>query len=327
MQSAIASESGVLTHLALYLRHLEARNLSPYTLRNYRGDVEGLLSYLSERGIDPMALDRSTWRDYLTTLKDQGLARASLSRKVSTVRLFYKWLVMENHIAVNPLRGVNSLPKIDHRLPDVLTESEVETLLEAPDSSTPGGVRDRAMLELLYATGIRLGEIHRLNLDDVKLSSRVLRVTGKGNKEREVIFGTPAATALEDYFPARRLMAQYEEPALFVNRDGIRISRRSIEKAVSKYGERAMGKRVHVHTLRHSFATHLLNGGADLRIVQHLLGHADPSTTALYLHVSSADLLSAYNRAFFNQVRQRARENGDEPDELRQLRYFLEDTQ
>ena len=304
--------------LDLYLRHLEARHLSALTLRNYRGDIEGLSSWLSERGTEPLALDRPTLREYLTHLN--GMSPGSLRRKLSTIRLFYRWLAQEHYIDSDPLRGVNGLPKVPRRLPNVLSHDEVTALLAAPDVDMPEGVRDRALLEMLYATGIRLAEIHGLDLPDVNMAERTLRVTGKGNKEREVLFGAPAHDALQDYYPARRLMARQDEPAVFVNRDGARMARASVGSAVRRYGKRALGRRVSPHTLRHSFATHLLDGGADIRIVQELMGHASPSTTTIYLHVTEAQQRKVYDRAW-------AQRNGKEESEAqRRLRYFLEDT-
>lgn len=304
--------------LDAYLRHLSAdRGLRPLTLRNYRQDIEGLLAYLSDRDID--TLDRHIMRDYLTSLN--GTSPASLRRKISTIRGFYEWLASEGHIDSSPLQSENGLPKMGRKLPDVLTQPEVTALLEAPDVGTLEGTRDRAMLETLYATGIRLGEIHGLDLPDVNMASHTLRVTGKGNKEREVLFGLPAHKSLEDYYPARHLMALPTEPTVFVNRDGVRMARASIESMVRKYGKRALGKRVHTHTLRHTFATHMIDGGADLRVVQELLGHASVSTTALYLHVSQGQQRRVYKRAW-------ERRNGvEESEATRRLRYFLEDTQ
>ena len=298
--------------LDAYLRNLDASGLSPYTLRNYRGDVEGLLRWLSGR-----PLDRPSLREYLTGLN--GMSPGSLRRKLSTIRGFYRWLAAEGHISSNPLRGGDGLPKTPRCLPGVLSHHEMVALLAAPDVDTPAGVRDRALLELLYATGVRLGEIHGLDLPDVDMGERTLRVTGKGNKEREVIFGAPAHDALHDYLIARRLLALPGDEAVFVNRDGVRMARASIESMVRKNGKR-IGKRVHVHTLRHSFATSMLDGGADIRIVQELLGHASPSTTALYTHVTDAQQRRVYERAW-------GRRNGvQESEAQRRLRYFLEDT-
>lgn len=304
--------------LDAYLRHLDASGLSPYTLRNYRSDIGACLGWLSDRGTEPLALDRPTLREYLTSLN--GTAPASMRRKLSTIRGFYRWLASEGHIDSDPLRGVNGLPKVGHKLPNVLNHDEVTALLAAPDTETPEGVRDRALLEILYATGIRLGEVHGLNLPDLDMAGHTLRVTGKGNKEREVLFGLPAHDALHDYLIARRLMIRQDEPAVFVNRDGARMARASIGNMVRKYGKRALGKRVHVHTLRHSFATAMLDGGSDLRVVQELLGHASPSTTTIYLHVTDAQQRKVYDRAW-------GRRNGVEESEAqRRLRYFLEDT-
>ena len=297
----------------LYLRHLDASGLSVYTLRNYRSDIA---AYLRDK--DPLALDRHDLRSYLRGLN--GTTPASLRRKLSTIRGFYRWLAAEGYIDSDPLRGVNGLPKVGRRLPGVLAHDEMSALLAAPDTETPEGVRDRALLEILYATGIRLGEVHGLDLDDVHMAGHTLRVTGKGNKEREVLFGQPAHDALHDYLIARKLMAKSGVAAVWVNRDGVRMARASIESMVRKYGKRALGKRVHVHTLRHSFATSMLDGGADIRIVQELLGHAAPSTTAIYLHVTDTQQRRVYERAW-------ERRNGVEESEAqRRLRYFLEDT-
>ena len=296
----------------LYLRHLEAAGLSVFTLRNYRSDIA---AYLQDK--DPLALDRHDLRSYLTSLN--GTAPASLRRKLSTIRGFYRWLAAEGYIDSDPLRGVNGLPKVGRRLPGVLAHDEMVALLAAPDADTPEGARDRALLEVLYATGIRLGEVHGLDVADVDMAGHTLRVTGKGNKEREVLFGQPASDALHDYLIARKLMAQSGVDAVWVNRDGVRMARASIESMVRKYGRR-LGKRVHVHTLRHTFATSMLDGGADIRIVQQLLGHASPSTTALYLHVTDAQQRKVYERAW-------ERRNGaGESEARRRLRYFLEDT-
>jgi site-specific recombinase XerD len=309
--------------LTQYLRHLRAeRHLSAYTLRNYGRDIGGLLEYLSPLHIDPLILDRQAMRAYLTALKNEGIAAVSLRRKLSCIRGFYEWLASEGYMDASPLRDGNGLPRVGRRLPDVLTHDEVTALLEAPNVDTPEGCRDKAILEVLYAAGIRLGELHSLNLGDVDAASRTIRVTGKGNRERDVLFGKPALCALQAYYPARLLMARRNEPALFVNRDGVRMSRASIESAVRKYGKRALGKRVHTHTLRHTFATHLLDGGADLRVMQHLMGHASPSTTAIYLHVSDAQQRKVYDRAW-----ERRNGNGEGPKMVRRLRYFLEDTQ
>ncbi len=239
--------------ITLYLRHLEAAGLSAYTLRNYRSDIA---AYLRDK--DPLSLDRHDLRSYLTSLN--GMAPASLRRKLSTIRGFYRWLAAEGYIDSDPLRGVNGLPKVGRRLPGVLSHDEMLALLAAPDTETPEGVRDRALLEVLYATGVRLGEVHGLDLPDVNMSERTMRVTGKGNKEREVLFGLPASEALHDYVIARRLMAHQGEPAVFVNRDGARMARASIESMVRKYGKR-IGKRVHVHTLRHTFGTSMWAAG------------------------------------------------------------------
>ncbi len=303
--------------LNAYLRQLEAAGLSAYTLRNYRQDIGDCLYWLSGRGIEPLALDRPSLREYLTHLN--GMSPVSLRRKLSTIRGFYRWLAAEGHIDPDPLRGVNGLPKVGRKLPNILSHDEIAMLLNTPDTETQEGVRDKAILEILYASGIRLAEIHGLDLADVDMATRVLRVSGKGNKQRETLFGQPASDALKDYYPARRLMIHQDEPAVFVNRDGARMARASIGNMVRKYGKRALGKRIHTHTLRHTFATHLMDGGADIRIVQELLGHASPSTTAIYLHVTDAQQRKVYDRAW------EKRNGGEESEAQRRLRYYLED--
>lgn len=308
---------GAMRALAQYLRHLEAEGFSPYTLRTYRQAIDGLLSYLADRSIEPLALDRQVFRDYLTTL---GNGPATLRRKLSNIRGFYHWLAQEKHIDADPLANVNGWPKAPQHLPGVLSHDEMVTLLAAPDTNTPEGARDKALLEILYATGIRLGEVHGLDLPDVNMAEHTLRVTGK-RKQREVIFGVPAHDSLHDYLIARKVMAQSGIAAVWVNRDGVRMARASIESAVRKYGKRALGKRVHTHTLRHTFATHLVDGGADLRVVQELLGHASVSTTALYLHVTPAGQRKVYDKAWPQR-----RGRSSETEAQRRLRYYLEDT-
>lgn len=301
--------------LTLYLRSLQARQLSEHTVSAYRLDIEALLVFLDGR-----SLDRLTLREYLTTLN--GLAPTTLRRKVSAIRTYYGWLTTERYIPSDPLANINGLPKIPSRLPNVLSHNEMSALLAAPDTETPEGVRDRALLEVLYATGIRLAEVHGLDLPDVNMAERILRVMGKGRKERDVLFGLPARDALHNYLIARKLMAQSGLEAVWVNRDGVRMARASIGNMVRKYGQRALGKRVHTHTLRHSFATHLVDGGADLRVVQELLGHASVSTTALYLHVTSVQQRKVYDRAW----EQRNGGGGGESEAQRRLRFYLEDT-
>ncbi|HXH84499.1 MAG TPA: site-specific tyrosine recombinase/integron integrase, partial [Candidatus Tectomicrobia bacterium] len=272
-------------------RYLEAlaleRNLSPYTLRNYDGDIRGLLAFLEERKVDPRALSRRVFREYLSRLVADGISPASIQRKVSAARGFYRWLQAQGLVEANPLANVKG-PRKPRRLPSFLTYDEVTALISCPQGSRPQAVRDRAILELLYATGMRVSEIVSLDLDDVDLDGQAIRVVGKGNKERMVIMGEPAREALERYLrEARPKLAAGTERALFLNRDGGRLSVRRVQLMLRKYAVAAgLGKRAYPHLLRHTFATHLLDGGADLRVVQELLGHANVNTTQVYLHVT-----------------------------------------
>lgn len=303
-----------------YVRYLRAeRNLSSYTLRNYRGDLTDFGAYLeSEEGIGPLEIDRQSFRRYLARLHDNGTATASVGRKVSTVHTFYRYLVRQGKLKRDPLLGVSS-PKRERRLPRILSKDDLTAIIEAADSDTPQGLRDRAILELLYAAGLRLAEVVGLDVGGADLAERQVRVRGKGNKERVVVFGRPAADALERYLrKGRGQLVAAGEPALFVNREGLRLSGRSVQKIVRKHALMAgLDQRVFPHLLRHSFATHMLDGGAELRVVQELLGHASAGTTQIYTHVTEEQQRRVYDRAFYNQVRlnsRKAEEPGDEQD-------------
>jgi len=275
--------------LEAYLRYLLAeKNLSAFTLRNYRSDLLHFARYMTEvEGTDPLGVDRSSFRRYLAQLKDAGTATASVTRKVSTVRGFFRFLQREGKLETNPLAGVQA-PKRERRLPSILSRDHLTALIEAADETTPQGVRNRAILELMYAAGVRLSEVAGLDRRQLDLGERTLVVRGKGNKERMVLIGGPAEKALGRYLSgARPLLASGAEEALFLNRDGGRLSGRSIQQIVRRHALKAgLDQRVFPHLLRHSFATHLLDGGAELRVVQELLGHASASTTQIYTHVT-----------------------------------------
>jgi site-specific recombinase XerD len=236
---------------------------------------------------DPLAVDRLSFRRYLAALREAGTAGASITRKVSTVRGFFRFLVREGRLESNPLAGV-AAPKREKRLPSILSKANLQSLIEAADQTTPGGLRNRAILELIYAAGVRLSEVAALNLSQLDLNERTLLVRGKGNKERMVLVGGPAETALRRYLSrGRPKLSNGAEAALFLNRDGKRLSGRSVQQIVRRHAMRAgLDARVYPHLLRHSFATHLLDGGAELRVVQELLGHASASTTQIYTHVT-----------------------------------------
>jgi integrase/recombinase XerC len=281
-----------------YLNYLQVeRNASPYTVRNYTTDLLGFFHFLQERNLDSLKeVDRIVLRDYLSYLMKLGYVRASIARKVSAIRSFYRYLLREEIIATNPLATTAS-PKLDKRLPSFLTIDEAKRLVEAPDLTTPQGQRDRAFLELLYASGLRVSELANLNLEQITLDTREIRVWGKGAKERMVLMGEPAARALLTYLTQGRLalLGNRKTNAVFLNRSGGRLSERSVQSILQEYANQVgLGKRVHPHMVRHTFATHLLDGGADLRVVQELLGHASLSSTQIYTHVSQAQARKIY---------------------------------
>ena len=281
-----------------YINYLEAeRNMSAYTVRNYTADLMDFFDFLRAKDISSLReVDRLTLRDYLSHLMKQGLVKASIARKLSAIRSFYRYLLQEGMISTSPVATTSS-PKLDKRLPSFLTIEEVKRLLEAPDLSTPQGQRDRALLELLYASGLRVSELAQLNLEQVNLDTHEIRVWGKGAKERVVLMGEPAAKALTTYLSQGRpkLLGKKGSNALFVNRYGGRLPERRIQIILGKYASSAsIDKKVHPHLLRHTFATHLLDGGADLRVVQELLGHADLSSTQIYTHVTKSQAKKVY---------------------------------
>ena len=288
--------------------HLVAeRNLAPLTVRNYLADLEPLRDYMENREIAAFAdLDRLKVRGYLAWLHELGYVRSSVARKLSALRSLFRWLNRVGIAEHDPLPPRGTF-KVDSHLPRFLSQDEASTMMETPDATTDKGIRDRALLELIYAAGLRVSEVNGLNVDSVNLHTRELRVTGKGSKERVALIGGTARDALHAYMnevrPSLASMGQNgdtdgDDGALFVNRYGKRLSQRSIQKAVRGYAARGgLGTQVHTHTLRHSFATHLLEGGADLRVVQDLLGHASPATTQVYTHITGAEARRAYMSA------------------------------
>jgi tyrosine recombinase XerC len=286
--------------LDAYVRYLVAeRNLSPFTLRNYRTDLLHFARFLEdEEGVTILEADRLMARRYLGMLKESGMATASLTRKVSTIRSFYKFLVREGRLEHSPLIGLVA-PKRERKLPTILSRDDLNALIEAADETTPQGLRNRAILELMYASGVRLSEIAGLNLNQIDLDERTVVVRGKGNKERMVLLGEPAEQAIRRYLArGHPQLATEANDALLLNRDGRRLSGRSIQTIVRRHALKAgLATYVWPHLLRHSFATHLLDGGAELRIVQELLGHASAQTTQIYTHVTAARQRDAMNQA------------------------------
>jgi site-specific recombinase XerD len=309
-------------YLEAYLRELRAAaNRSEHTLRNYRNDIGQFLAWCREREKEPLAVTRHDWREYLGSLKAAGIVAASLARRTSTVHTFYRYLFREGATAQDLLYGV-AMPKRPRRLPKVIELPSIVALIEAPDTSTPKGLRDRAILELLYGGGLRISELVGLDVGDIDRDEAAAIVRGKGSKERLVLFGNPAMDALEAYLrDGRPHLLRGLEPALFLNRSGGRLSARSVQTQIKRHALAAgIPQDVWPHLLRHSFATHLLDGGADLRIVQDLLGHSSPQTTQVYTHVSQARQAEVSEQAWaqlaeqaLERPRARARRRAAEP--------------
>lgn len=294
----------LIDQFSSYLQY--ERRASPHTHKNYLVDIAQFFAFLEKRfpriGSDGAAhigkVDVAMVREYVGQMFGTK-APTSMARKVASLRTFFQYCLREGYAASNPAKEVAS-PKIPKRIPKFLTVDEVFALLEQPADGNPLGQRDRAVLELLYASGIRVGELVSLNLEDIDLPSRTVRVMGKGRKERIVPMGEKARGAIARYFEQRAsfVPAGAGERAVFVNRRGGRLTARSVERLLAKYIRRAgLQKSVTPHVLRHTFATHLLGAGADMRGIQELLGHASLSTTQKYTHVSLEGMMKAYDAA------------------------------
>lgn len=297
---SVTAKAWLLDDFARYLA--SERNLSAHTLRAYRRELEQFAHFCQEKlgCTGPAQVTANMVRAYLAEGHGRGLARTSLQRCLASLRTYFRFLAREGQVKTNPARLVPT-PRAPKRLPQVPTVAELSELLEALPS-TPQGRRDRVALELLYGCGLRAAELVSLNLEDVDLGRRLLRVVGKGRKERLVPFGRKAEEALRAYLPIRaqlrqRLPAEEGEP-LLVNLQGGRLSDRSLRRILERATRQlAVAHRMHPHTLRHAFATHLLEAGMDLRAIQELLGHASLATTQRYTHVDLAYLMEVYRRA------------------------------
>ena len=285
------------------------RALSDNTRRIYLDDLHTFLTFCRQQGHALRDMDRQLLRAYVANLatvgrtdgpRPIGYARVSIVRKLTALRTFYNFLVQEGWFKSTPVPSARSFPvKVERPLPTFLVEGEAKRLLAAADDDeTPEGLRARAIMELLYASGVRLAELHGMNLGDVQHERREILVRGKGDKERWVLYGEAASNALDHYLsdgrPQLATGAETDAP-LFINRYGKRLSRRSIQKIVSDYAARAgLKEGIHPHTLRHSFASHMLEGDADLRVIQELLGHSSVSTTQIYTHITKQEARRAY---------------------------------
>ncbi|WP_066635235.1 tyrosine recombinase XerC [Desulfolucanica intricata] len=282
------------------------KNSSPRTVENYQRDlfdgIDFFCAVLNKKDtrLKPSDLNHNLLRSYLAYMKEKGLARSTITRRLIAWRSFYKYLCREDYIAENPLLEV-AIPKAEKKLPQFLIPEHLKLLLESPDRKKPLGQRDLAILETLYATGLRVSEMVGLNLGDLDLNGGFVRALGKGSKERMVPVGSFAVAALTKYINEGRVKLaknnNHAEHAIFLNKNGGRLSDRGIRKIIDKYIEKAgLKNKISPHTIRHTFATHLLDNGADLRSIQELLGHVRLSTTQIYTHVSTENLKRVHKK-------------------------------
>jgi len=286
-----------ISEFLLFLRH--EKNASSHTIAAYGRDLNQLIEFLAEAGVAWNKVDRIVLRRFMAYLYDRDLKKSSIGRKLAAIRSFYDFCVRRKLIAANPAESL-ATPRQERLVPSFLSEAEVSMLLEVPETGTPADLRDRAVLELFYATGVRVSELTGMNLDDFNLGDRFVRVRGKGKKERIVPFGRKAAAAMADYLRARPLLCGEEGPgeAVFLNRRGGRLSQRSVQRLVQKYIRKtSVARKISPHSLRHSFASHLLGRGADLRVIQELLGHSSLATTQKYTHVDLKQLMATYRKS------------------------------
>lgn len=291
-------QSNVNNSLKLFIEYLQIeKNYSQYTIEHYQHDIREFFMFMSEQGLNSLdAIEYSDTRIYLTKLFDQQLSRKSVARKISCMRSFFKFLLREKIVNDNPFSLV-SIPKLEKRLPDFFYEEELSELFKACETETALGKRNKAILELLYATGIRVGECCKIQMKDVDLSLSTVLVRGKRKKERYVPFGSFAHDALEEYILYGRpdLRKKEDHDYLFVNFRGGPLTDRGIREILNKLIEKsALTGKIHPHKLRHSFATHMMSNGADMRTVQELLGHAFLSSTQVYTHVTKEHLRNIY---------------------------------
>jgi integrase/recombinase XerC len=287
-----------------FLRAARAeRNLSPHTIAAYRSDLEAFGSWMARAGITGLEdVDRRWLRRYVAYLGQRGYARRTIARKASTIRSMLRWAVLHDLLRASPGEDLTT-PKLDRPLPRVLKVADAERLCTLPPDDDPVGARDRAILELLYGSGLRVGELCALDVDDVDLRARAVTVVGKGNKERRVPLGEPSVRALRGYISHARSSFMEgrefttESHVLFFNSRGRRLNPRSVRALIDKYVTAEGRSKLNPHALRHSFATHLLDNGADLRAVQELLGHSSLATTQIYTHVSTERLRDVYEQS------------------------------
>lgn len=276
------------------------RGLAKNTIIAYRDDLNIYLDFMSKRGIDTLSkITKNDVIEFMLFEKNKGVSASSISRRLAAIRMFHRFLARERILKIDPTALIDS-PKLWKNVPDTLSLNEVEAIIRQPDARNHQGVRDRALLETLYATGMRVSESTNLKTNNVNLDIGFLRCIGKGNKERVIPLGKKAILAINKYLESSRpyFLKNRTSEYLFINRSGTKISRQSIWKLIKQYAQEAKIKRpIKVHTLRHSFATHLLERGADLRSVQEMLGHSNISTTQIYTHIDK-NRLKTIHREF-----------------------------
>lgn len=289
--------------IAQFLRYLDVeRNASDLTIKSYREDLMDLADFLTDEGqkeVVPRDVDPAQLRGYVSALHDAGYARTSISRKLASLRSFYRFAQRQQMADTNPAKPLRN-PRGQRKLPHFLTGDEIKTLLDAPDAGDAMGVRDIAILEVIYSAGLRVSEVVGMNDRDIDFEEGTVRIRGKGRKERIGSVGKYAAEAVKSYFVVRKRveLGDSKELPTFTNKFGNRLTTRSIARMLEKYiKECGLDSRTTPHTLRHSFATHLLDRGADIRSVQEMLGHKSLVTTQIYTHVSTAALKQAYTKA------------------------------
>lgn len=286
------------THYQDYLTMLRVeRNVSPQTIDAYKRDISQYLGYLNDSGIKNLSKIKSAHiRSYIRVLNDGGMAPASISRIISSIRSYHKYLSSENILDKNPVLVINN-PKLPKKLPDVLSEKEISLIIDSIDESSQFYQRDKAIIEMLYSCGIRVSEICNLEMSNLFIKDELIRVMGKGNKERLLPLGSRSRIYLDNYLLSSRLgfIKKTKSSFVFVSRNGNQLTRAMVNIILNKWVHiSGLRKSVSPHKLRHSFATHLLEGGADLRFVQALLGHSDISTTQIYTHLDKHHLKEVY---------------------------------
>jgi len=286
-------------YISAFTEYLQyEKGLSVNTRAAYRRDLNKFNAFLLKNSLptQPDEISKQQIMAFLSTQMDAGAANSTVARSLSTIKTFYKFMVLENLVQNNPTSDLET-PKIKRKLPDILTIEEVDLLMEQPRVLLPLGLRDRAMLELMYGTGVRVSELLALQIEDINSTAGFLRCLGKGRKERIIPVNQTSIDWIQRYLARARnlLVKNHLERTLFVNANGRPMSRQGFYKILAAYAKKAeLGKEVTPHTLRHSFATHLLENGADLRAVQEMLGHADISTTQIYTHLTKSRLMEVY---------------------------------